>query len=142
MVISQAKSIRFATYVWAVLAVTLLVILWGAVVRATGSGAGCGAHWPLCNGEVIPQSPVPTIATIIEFVHRLSSGLILVLIVGMVIASRRMFAQGHPVRKAALITLGFIVLESLIGMLIVVQSLTAKNDSAARAAIIAALKTT
>ena len=48
---------RFARYGWGVLAFNLLVILWGAYVRASGSGAGCGAHWPLCNGEVIPRAP-------------------------------------------------------------------------------------
>ena len=46
----------------------LFVILWGAFVRASGSGAGCGAHWPLCNGVLVPQSPA--LATIIELTHR------------------------------------------------------------------------
>ena len=41
---------------WGVLLYNILVILWGAVVRATGSGAGCGSHWPLCNGEVLPRT--------------------------------------------------------------------------------------
>ena len=59
-------------YAWFVLAWNVAVILWGAVVRATGSGAGCGNHWPLCNGEVIPTSP--RIATLIEFTHRAMTG--------------------------------------------------------------------
>lgn len=50
------KLTRFAKYTWFMLAVNLGVILWGAYVRATGSGAGYGSHWPLCNGEVIPRS--------------------------------------------------------------------------------------
>ena len=50
----------------------MLVILWGALVRATGSGAGCGNHWPLCNGQVIPLSP--RVDTIIEFTHRCMTG--------------------------------------------------------------------
>ena len=58
----------FVRYAWVALAMTVLVIVWGAVVRATGSGAGCGSHWPLCNGDVVPLAP--TVATIIEFVHR------------------------------------------------------------------------
>jgi heme A synthase len=126
---------RFVNYVWLVLAFTMLVILWGAVVRATGSGAGCGAHWPLCNGEVIPQSPA--VATFIEFFHRLTSGVALALIVVMFIASRRVFPKGHPARGGALASLVLIVVESLIGMLIVVLELTAQNTSAARAAVIA-----
>jgi heme A synthase len=129
------KSGRFVTYVWLVLAFNMLVILWGAVVRATGSGAGCGAHWPLCNGEVIPQSPA--VATFIEFFHRLTSGVALALIVVMFISARRIFPKGHPARGGALASLVLIVVESLIGMLIVVLELTAQNTSAARAAIIA-----
>ena len=56
---------RFARYAWATLAYNFLVILWGAFVRATGSGAGCGEHWPTCNGEVIPRTE--SMATMIEF---------------------------------------------------------------------------
>ena len=129
------KSGKFVNYVWLVLAFNLLVIVWGAVVRATGSGAGCGAHWPLCNGEVIPQSPA--IATFIEFSHRLTSGIALMLILAMFIASRRVFPKGHPACAGAVASLVLIVVESLIGMLIVVLELTARNTSMARAAIIA-----
>ena len=57
---------------WTAVAINVVVILWGAVVRATGSGAGCGSHWPLCNGEVVPQAP--SVHTLIEFGHRLTSG--------------------------------------------------------------------
>ena len=56
---------RFA---WFAVFYNVLVILWGALVRASGSGAGCGNHWPLCNGQVIPVSP--GFHTIIEFTHR------------------------------------------------------------------------
>ncbi len=44
---------RFA---WGVLVYFIAVILWGTLVRATGSGAGCGDHWPLCNGTVMQHS--------------------------------------------------------------------------------------
>ncbi|MEZ5313743.1 MAG: COX15/CtaA family protein [Thermoanaerobaculia bacterium] len=64
---------------WAVVAINLAVILWGAIVRATGSGAGCGSHWPLCNGEVVPTEAHR--ATLIEFGHRVTSGLALVAVV-------------------------------------------------------------
>ena len=50
------KLNRFAYFAWAVVAYNLAVILWGAYVRASGSGAGCGSHWPLCNGEVVPRA--------------------------------------------------------------------------------------
>ena len=48
---------KVARFAWAVLAYNVAVILWGAYVRATGSGAGCGNHWPLCNGEIVPRAP-------------------------------------------------------------------------------------
>ena len=72
---------RFARFSWAVLAYNLLVILWGAFVRATGSGAGCGSHWPLCNGSVIPRGAATE--TLIEFSHRLTSGVALLLVLAM-----------------------------------------------------------
>ncbi len=64
---TQVKGRRFAVFTWLVLAYNVLVILWGAFVRATGSGAGCGSHWPLCNGVVVPRAP--QVETFIEFSH-------------------------------------------------------------------------
>src|SRR5664279_6195716 len=61
---------RFA---WALLAYNIAVILWGGLVRATGSGAGCGEHWPLCNGVVVQHSP--SVQTMIELTHRITSGI-------------------------------------------------------------------
>ena len=81
----------FAAYAWAVLGFNLLVILWGAFVRATGSGAGCGSHWPLCNGEVLPRAPA--LATLIEFSHRLTSGVALLLVIGLVVGAWRGFPR-------------------------------------------------
>jgi len=48
---------RLSRFAWLVVAWNLAVIGWGAYVRATGSGAGCGQHWPLCNGEIVPRAP-------------------------------------------------------------------------------------
>lgn len=59
-----------ARFAWFNVLYNLGVILWGAYVRATGSGAGCGDHWPACNGQVIPREP--TIQTLIEFTDRKS----------------------------------------------------------------------
>src|SRR5512136_433542 len=89
----------FAKYAWSVLAFNLLVILWGAFVRATGSGAGCGSHWPLCNGQVIPTSP--QIQTTIEFIHRMTSGLSIILIVILVIWAFLKYPRKSPVRLGA-----------------------------------------
>ena len=110
---------------------TVLVIVWGAVVRATGSGAGCGSHWPLCNGNVVPLAP--SAATIIEFVHRVTSGLVMVLAIGLVVMARRTFPAGHPARRWALFSLLFMLIEAAIGAGIVLLQLVEGNASALRA---------
>ena len=96
---------RFAVYAWSVLAYNILVILWGAVVRATGSGAGCGEHWPLCQGVLMPHAA--QIATLIEFAHRATSGIAIVLMLGLVFLGFRRFSSGHPVRRYAAAVLFF-----------------------------------
>jgi heme A synthase len=83
------KLNRFAKYAWAVLAYNIGVVLWGAYVRASGSGAGCGNHWPLCGNAVIPQSPA--VATMIEFSHRVTSGLTVIFVAGLVGAGLVLF---------------------------------------------------
>ena len=98
---------RYERYVWGVLAYTILVILWGAFVRATGSGAGCGNHWPLCNGEVIPRAPM--LETIIEISHRLTSGVLLILVLGVTIFSFRLFPKGHIVRVGGVLSIVFVI---------------------------------
>lgn len=125
------KLDRFAKYCWGVLAYTVLVILWGAFVRATGSGAGCGSHWPTCNGEVIPRTPA--LETLIEFTHRLSSGLLGFLVLGLLIWAFRRFPSSHPIRKGARWSLFFVVTEALIGAGIVKFEWVAADDSLARA---------
>src|SRR5690606_37263927 len=122
------KSCR--TLALATLAYTLAVILWGAWVRITGSGAGCGAHWPLCNGTVIPRSP--TLETIIEFTHRVTSGLLLLLMVAWVAAVFRTFTKGHPARLAVTWSAVFLVVEALLGAGLVVFEMVADNPSVAR----------
>jgi heme a synthase len=133
---SSAPWSRFRRFAWAVLVYTVFVILFGAVVRITGSGAGCGQHWPTCHGEVahLPRS----IETAIELTHRVTSGLSLLLAIGLFVAAVRSFATGHPARRAALATLVFMVLEALIGAALVLLALVGRNDSLARAGVMAA----
>jgi heme a synthase len=116
-----------------VLAYNLFVIVWGAFVRTSGSGAGCGDHWPLCDGALIPATP--TISTLIELFHRATSGLALVLVVLLFLRIRRHFADRHPVRIASAVALAFIVIEALIGALIVRAELFGTNASITRAAM-------
>lgn len=129
------KLDRFAKYAWAVLAYNLAVILWGAYVRASGSGAGCGSHWPLCNGEVIPRAP--QVETMIEFGHRLTSGLALLMVVVMVIWAFKIYAQGHRVRLGAGLSMFFMLTEALVGAGLVLFELVAQDTSTARAWVIA-----
>jgi cytochrome c oxidase assembly protein subunit 15 len=127
----KEREQKFARYAWAVLGWNVLVVLWGAFVRASGSGAGCGSHWPLCNGAVIP--PSPAMQTVIEFTHRLTSGVALAGVAGLVVWSRKLFPKGHAARKWAWASLGFIVAEALLGAGLVLLSYVEKNASAGRA---------
>jgi heme A synthase len=126
---------RFRRFAWTVLIYAILVIVWGAVVRATSSGAGCGAHWPLCNGEVIPLAP--TLKTIVEFAHRATSGLILIMTVLLLWMAVKTFPAGHTARRAATWSLVFVIIEALIGAGIVLLRLVEDNASLARAVYIA-----
>lgn len=132
---SMMKLARLAPYAWGVLVYNLGVILWGAYVRATGSGAGCGSHWPLCNGEVIPRSPQAE--TVVEFTHRLSSGLALVLVVGLLVWAVRAFPRKHPVRLGASLAMVFMITEALVGAGLVLFELVAENASMVRAVSVA-----
>jgi protoheme IX farnesyltransferase len=124
---------RFAQYVWGVLGYILLVVMWGAFVRATGSGAGCGSHWPLCDGSWIPA--FGSSQQIVEFSHRVSSGLVLPLVFGLVWGAVKLFEPGHPARKAAYAALALTILEAMIGMMLVKFGWVDQNDSAARAGV-------
>jgi heme A synthase len=115
------------------LATNILVILWGAYVRATGAGAGCGNHWPLCNGEIIPRSPVA--GTLIEFTHRITSGVAFILVLGLVLTIRKHYHSDHPARKYATLAMIFMIIEALIGAGLVLFELVAFNTSVARAAV-------
>lgn len=124
-----------AKYAWGVLAYNLGVIAWGAYVRATRSGAGCGAHWPLCNGEVIPSSP--TAEMLVEFSHRVTSGLALVSVVVLAIWVWRACAKGHPARRGAGWALVFMLAEAAVGAGLVLFELVADNETMARALFMA-----
>ncbi len=131
----SVKIERFTRYAWSVLLYVFAVVAWGAFVRASFSGDGCGSHWPLCDGEVLPTAP--SIEKLIEFSHRLSSGLLLPLIIGLVVWARRLFPKGHSVRQAAWTALGFTLLEALIGAALVRFGWVAEDDRVSRAGMMA-----
>ena len=126
---------RLARFAWGVLVYNLAVILWGAYVRATGSGAGCGAHWPLCNGEVIPRGA--SVTTLVEFSHRVTSGLALVAAVVLLVWVWRAVPKGAPARKAAGFAMLFMLTEAGVGAGLVLFELVADNASVARALFMA-----
>lgn len=128
---SNSAYASFRRYSWLALGFVTLVILWGAFVRATGSGAGCGNHWPMCNGEVIPRAP--TVATLIELTHRATSGLAAIAVLVQFVWSRRAFERGHAARRAAAFGAAFMVSEVLVGAGIVLLEYVAENKSIGRA---------
>lgn len=127
-------SKAFTTYAWLFLFYLLAVILFGAWVRITGSGAGCGSHWPTCHGDVIPRDP--STQTMIEYTHRLTSGLLGIMVIPLIGWAFKRFGR-HPVFWASIVTLVFILFESAIGAGIVLAELVADNDSIARSIVIA-----
>jgi heme A synthase len=122
---------RLARLAWAVLAYNVAVIVWGAYVRASGSGAGCGAHWPLCNGEILPRGA--RLATLIELSHRVTSGIALIAVVALFVAVWRARPRGDSARKAAALSLLFMLSEAAVGAGLVLFQLVADNASFARA---------
>ncbi len=126
----KPEKYGFARFCWFVLGFNLLVIVWGAFVRATGAGAGCGSHWPLCNGEVVPHSP--TFETVVELGHRLTSGIALVLVIAMLYGAWKRYPAGHRVRSGAVTSLVLTLIEALIGAGLVLLEYVANDASSAR----------
>jgi heme A synthase len=121
----------FSRFAWGVLVYNVAVVLWGAFVRATDSGAGCGAHWPLCQGEIAPHSPA--LATIIELTHRATSGIDLLLVGLLALWAFRAFPRGHAARLGAMLSVVFLMTEALIGAALVLLEHVARNTSPNRA---------
>jgi protoheme IX farnesyltransferase len=126
-------QIWLSRYAWGVLVWNALVALFGAYVRATGSGAGCGAHWPTCNGEIVPRAP--QVETLIEFTHRATSGLAFLAVLALLILALRTLPKGHPARFGAGLSMLFMVTESLVGASLVLFGWTAHNVSPERAVV-------
>lgn len=132
MRISSSGSLRrtgraLSVYAGAVLGFMVLVILWGAVVRATGSGAGCGDHWPLCNGDFFPHHP--RIATVIEYTHRSMSGICTALVAALIAWTFVARPRGDRARKAAVWSGVLLITEALLGALLVLGGYVEHNAS-------------
>ena len=108
---------------------SILSILAGAFVRATGSGDGCGSTWPTCKGKIIPQLSDPS--EVIEFSHRSISGILLIVTLIIFIKSRNM-SKGTIVRKTVNFLTFFVVFEAAIGAVIVLYEWVGLNSSLPR----------
>ena len=113
---------RYTLLAWTAAAATYLLIVLGAVVRITGSGLGCGDHWPLCNGHLLP--PFDDIGTVIEWSHRLVAGVVSVLVVALAVYAWRATDPGRKpgvpgVSRAPFIALGLLVLQIALGAITV-----------------------
>lgn len=118
---------------WGLVAYTIVIVVWGAWVRISGSGDGCGDHWPLCNGQVVPIKAHTK--TWIEFLHRASTAIYGVLVVLQAALAHRLFSAPHPARLWSLLTALFTVSEALIGRQLVTMGLVNESESLARVVV-------
>ena len=108
---------------------SILSILAGAFVRATGSGDGCGSTWPTCKGKVIPQ--LSDTSEVIEFSHRSISGILLIVTLIIFIKSRNI-SKGSIIRTTVNFLTFFVVFEAAIGAVIVLYEWVGLNSSLPR----------
>lgn len=128
--IGPLPVVRFA---WSVVAYNIAVIVWGAYVRATGSGAGCGSRWPLCNGEILPATIQSK--TLIEFIHRLTSAVSLMLVSFLVVWCWRRTSKGDWPRYSTVCGILLLFNEALLGALLVLLDHVGRLDRSAAHAL-------
>jgi len=121
----------YRRFSWILLVYTIAVILWGTFVRASLSGDGCGEHWPLCNGQVLPVEAA--LKTWIELTHRVTSGIAWIASLVLLLWARRVWPAPHPTRRYAAWAFVFMCTESLVGAALVLLRLVADNPDFARA---------
>ena len=119
-----------ARFAWATLCFNVAVVLWGAFVRATGSGAGCGNRWPACGGSVLGTSAKAQ--TIIEFTHRMTSGVALLMVATLVLWCWRATSKRNWARYSAILAAAFLANEALLGAALVLLGHVAQDQSAGR----------
>jgi heme A synthase len=121
---------------WIALALNQAVVLWGAYVRESQSGAGCGSHWPLCQGVVVPHGA--RWHTIVEFTHRASSGVAVLTVAAVAIAVFATTPRRNLSRWAAGFAAFFMFNEALLGALLVLLRKVAMDQSVGRAVYLCA----
>jgi len=118
-----------ARFAWATLSFNVAVVLWGAYVRATGSGAGCGNKWPDCGGILGTGANEQTI---IEFAHRITSGVALLMVAILLFWCWRATSKGNWARYSAVLATAFLANEALLGAALVLLGHVARDESAGR----------
>jgi cytochrome c oxidase assembly protein subunit 15 len=121
-------------FAWFAVFYNVAVILWGALVRATGSGAGCGNHWPLCNGQVIPVSP--GFHTVVEFTHRMMTGGATFIVLALLVWSFRATARRHASRFFAVASGLLLLNEAFLGALLVKLGYVTTDQSVGRVVVL------
>jgi cytochrome c oxidase assembly protein subunit 15 len=130
--LAKTKQRNLGRLIWGLVYYTVLIIVWGAWVRISGSGDGCGDHWPLCNGVAIPTDSSTPVKTWIEISHRYSTALFGILVLALIVKLYRITDKAHPARSWGLAILVFTVTEALLGRLLVKEGLVNESHDLAR----------
>lgn len=130
MPMPRTRNLPLNRFAWFAVFYNVLVIVWGALVRASGSGAGCGNRWPLCDGQVIPVSP--SFHTIIEFTHRMMTGGSTLIVLALLVWTFRSTLKGQPARWFAVASTILLLNEALLGALLVKLGYVTDNQSVGR----------
>ena len=125
---------KYRSFAWSVLVFNVLVVLGGAIVRATGSGDGCGESWPMCTDRIIPANP--GVETVIEFSHRITSALAIFGVIALFVFAVRLYEKGHRVRNAAAASLALLLFESVLGALLIVFGWVDQDASIGRMIVV------
>src|SRR5699024_3582284 len=96
----------------------LFILLGGALVTKTDSGAGCGESWRLCDGELIPSNITPEL--VIELSHRLGSSVMGITIVLLAVIAWILIGRIREVKFLSFLSVFFLILQGLIGAAAVV----------------------
>lgn len=139
------NSLRTKTALWQkrafgfLIGYTVLIILWGAFVRLSGSGDGCGEHWPLCHGALIPQGDFgEMLETWIEYAHRAKSGIYGLLHLALMIWVLLTKTASKSFKKISALSFMFTCIEALIGAALVVFGWVDQEESLARMLVMSA----
>ena len=125
---------KYRVLAWSVLIFNVGVVLGGAIVRATGSGDGCGESWPMCTDRLIPANP--GVETMIEFGHRITSALAVFGVIALFVFAVRLYEKGNRVRTAAAFSLALLLFESLLGALLIVFGWVDQDASIGRMIVV------